>query len=665
MKKRVPLKSGKSRIPGSLAPADDPPIDDDVLITSSTGTAVAEDTTQPSIASLNDSPNVRTRLDANDRFNLNLDIPPLPPIPMESSPHPLLRATSPKVPEGSRSDDDPKNPEEDDLLPPLVRRDTDKSDASTTSYDEEVGKKGGLRRRRDTFSDDEIQNIPRLVHRNLPFKQSRQQIAVENKTDYRSFRVQRILSQDWYHVFLRQSTWFSLCCLLLFWTLFIVVFALIYQKIDRDNPSVACGLGTKDKPIEFTPAFAFSLETCTTVGYGLPNSTNGFFETECLGLQISIYFQMMWSMLFNAFLFSFVFARLARCESRGAQVLFSDKAIMEVRDGKWMLHVRIYDVDSSQPVVEAHVRMYCVSWRDYERQARDLVQPHLLHTMRLLQPNDELGAPLFTSIPANVTHSIDAFSPLAPMRMRNSVKYLPHSGLPLREADQFCGNRDGVLCPVCGETFGTMDSLKRHVQYQQLCEQNEGFPLIGSHRDRTLVKPNLFKPFLLTESDIREQLRDKEIMVIVEGIERKCLSQIMSSNSQYFYIVSDSHTNPIAMVSGTFQALQSYKLNDIIFGGRFQPCMSQANGKIYVDVDKFHTILPPNDGSIHRYSQFNGGHTHRLNTSVSYLPEFFRKGKFSRAGFSDDFFDGATPNSTNQRKRFNRYSKRKMFDGNG
>ena len=227
-------------------------------------------------------------------------------------------------------------------------------------------------------------------------------------------------------------------------------------------------------------------------------------------------------MLFNGFLFAFLFARTSRCEKRGAQMLFSDKAIIEVRDGKWMLHVRIYDFDAAQPVVEAHVKMYCVSWRDYERQTRHLVQPHLLHHMRVLQPTDELGANLFTSIPACVTHQIDAFSPLAPLKVRRRTKHLDDAGLPLREADQQAGIRNGVLCPVCGETFGTIDRLKRHVEYKSLEEETyDNFPLTGSHRDTTILKPALFKPFSLTEEDIREQLRDKEIMVVVEAIERK------------------------------------------------------------------------------------------------------------------------------------------------
>jgi hypothetical protein len=97
-----------------------------------------------------------------------------------------------------------------------------------------------------------------------------------------------------------------------------------------------------------------------------------------------------------------------------------------------------------------------------------------------------------------------------------------------------------------------------------------------------------------------------------------CVSQLINL---YLY-ARISH--PLAMVSGTFQALQSYKLEDIHFGGRFEPCMSQQGGKIYVDVDKFHNILPPHDNSIHRYSTYNGGYNHMMTQSLSYLPAFFR-----------------------------------------
>ncbi len=181
---------------------------------------------------------------------------------------------------------------DEDTFQPLRRVNTNTS----TEYSfEEVN--GLRRRRRNTFSDDEIRSIPRLVHRNLPFKQSRQEVAVVNKTIFQSVMLQRVLktvSLDWFHIFLRQPTHLSMAALLFLWTFFIVMFACIYQQIDRLYPNHDCGLAPKDETIEFGPAFAFSLETCTTVGYGLPNSTNAFFEKECFSLQVAIYFQMVW-----------------------------------------------------------------------------------------------------------------------------------------------------------------------------------------------------------------------------------------------------------------------------------------------------------------------------------------------------------------------------------
>jgi len=431
-----------------------------------------------------------------------------------------------------------------------------------------------LRRRKECLTEEQLKNIPRMVHRNMPFHQSRNDIAVFKASSSRSPRLKRILRHDWFHVLLRWPSYFSISSLLFAWTAIITVFALIYQLFD--NPESECGLGPKGETIGFSTAFAFSLETCTTVGYGLPNSSNGFFEPECSRLQFIIYLQMVFSMMFNGFLFAFMFARLGRCESRAVQVLFSDKAIIEIQDGKWYLHVRVYDMDSAQPVIEAHVRMYCVSWRDYENQIRDDSQPHLLHHMRVLIPNDDLGSMMFTSIPANVTHHIDAYSPLAPVHLRKKVNSGLLGDVELREVDDMTGNRSDIPCPVCGETFGVVDHLQRHIKYMQVIEEADGsLPIAGTHRDQNLIKPKLTKSMALTEKDIREHLIDKEIMCVVEAIE------------------------PI--VSGTFQALQSYKLKDMQFGGRFAPCMSQKDDKIYVDVNKFHEIIDPSDSSRHHY----------------------------------------------------------------
>lgn len=290
-----------------------------------------------------------------------------------------------------------------------------------------------------------------------------------------------------------------------------------------------------------------------------------FFE-NCPGLQVVIYFQMVFSMLFNAFLLAFFFSRLARSETRSNQMLFSNKAIIERRGGKWLFHARIYDLDAAKPVVEAHVRLYAVSWTSYERQTYQEIQPHLLHTMRLLQPNDELGAVVFTSIPATVTHHIDAYSPLAPAHLRDKVNIVERNGLALREVDRMVENIGGIPCPVCGETYGTFENVQRHIHYNKLVESNDNIPVKGSHQDPNLILPEHTQPFEMTEEDLKESLGDKEIMFVCEGIE--------------------------PLVSGTFQALQSYKMEDVVFHGRFSPCMSQKDGNIFVDLDKFHEIVP-------------------------------------------------------------------------
>lgn len=206
----------------------------------------------------------------------------------------------------------------------------------------------------------------------------------------RFFKIGKLIQHDWFHVLLRRPTWESLLFLLVIWTVAIIIFAGFYMAADRNDPAVNCGLGMAESPIEFHGAFAFSLETCTTVGYGLPSSSNAFFD-RCASIQAVIYFQMVWSMLFNAIMFAFFYSRVARCDARAVQVIFSDKAIVSINRGQMRFQARVFDVDARLPVVEAHVRMYAVM------KNKPVPRP-----LRLLQPNDELGGMLFLSMPTVV-----------------------------------------------------------------------------------------------------------------------------------------------------------------------------------------------------------------------------------------------------------------------
>ena len=104
----------------------------------------------------------------------------------------------------------------------------------------------------------------RLIKRNLPFFQSKNVLRVANQ--HSELRLLSLLFNDWFHVGLRLNLWLILLILLTVWTLAIIIFAAVYMRIDRDNLNSNCGLGAPGTPIPFAPAFAFSLETCTTVG---------------------------------------------------------------------------------------------------------------------------------------------------------------------------------------------------------------------------------------------------------------------------------------------------------------------------------------------------------------------------------------------------------------
>ena len=111
-----------------------------------------------------------------------------------------------------------------------------------------------------------------------------------------------------------------------------------------------------------------------------------------------------------------------------------------------------------------------------------------LEQLRLISPNDDLGAVLFLNIPTVVTHDVDYYSPL--YQSDDSLEYnqyrLSSGGLLLREVDSVNGNREEIMCPICGETYGDFRRLRKHVKYQQLCEKKDEIPVLGSHRELEL-----------------------------------------------------------------------------------------------------------------------------------------------------------------------------------
>jgi hypothetical protein len=108
--------------------------------------------------------------------------------------------------------------------------------------------------------EEEIQ-LARLVHRDLPFSQSRNRVNVHHNHGLKIFRLIRF---DWFHVILRYPKGLCLFALISMWTFVNIIFAFIYVAVDGRIPTVDCGLGKVGAPIQFGQAFAFSIETATT-----------------------------------------------------------------------------------------------------------------------------------------------------------------------------------------------------------------------------------------------------------------------------------------------------------------------------------------------------------------------------------------------------------------
>ena len=218
-----------------------------------------------------------------------------------------------------------------------------------------------------------------------------------------------------------------------------------------------------------------------------------------------------------------------------------------------LIYIAFYDnnQDSAHPLVECHARMYLI---DHKMKFSPL---------RLLEPNDDLGGVLYPSAPTTIIHHIDHHSALSPSTMPLTES---DNGLTLRSVDSATGNRDEIICPVCGEAYGTYERLRKHIEYARIVEKQDDYPVEGSHLGFEMPDTS---PITLAEVQRHIERKLSEIVVVVEAIDPQ--------------------------LSGTFQSVQSYKYDDIEFGADFEKCMFSKNDKFVVDLLKFHCIRYDDD----------------------------------------------------------------------
>lgn len=136
---------------------------------------------------------------------------------------------------------------------------------------------------------------------------------------------------------------------ILSWLFFGCVFwliALLHGDLDAPESNKPC----VSQVSSFTAAFLFSIETQTTIGYGFRCVTD-----ECPIAVFMVVFQSIVGCIIDAFIIGAVMAKMAKPKKRNETLIFSDNAVIAMRDGKLCLMWRVGNLRKSH-LVEAHVR---------------------------------------------------------------------------------------------------------------------------------------------------------------------------------------------------------------------------------------------------------------------------------------------------------------------
>ncbi|KAM9489242.1 ATP-sensitive inward rectifier potassium channel 14 isoform 1-T3 [Clarias gariepinus] len=100
----------------------------------------------------------------------------------------------------------------------------------------------------------------------------------------------------------------------------------------------------------FMAAFLFSLETQTSIGYGFRSVTEA-----CPLAVLAVVLQCIVGCIIDTFIIGAVIAKIAKPKKRNETLMFSDVAVVAMRDGKLCMMWRVGNLRKSH-LVEAHVR---------------------------------------------------------------------------------------------------------------------------------------------------------------------------------------------------------------------------------------------------------------------------------------------------------------------
>lgn len=152
---------------------------------------------------------------------------------------------------------------------------------------------------------------------------------------------------------------------------------------------------------DFASCFLFSLETQHTIGYGTRQTT-----TQCPEAILVMSLQAVIGCIIQAFMVGLVFSKLSRPRNRSKTIIFSHHAVINLRDGKLCLVIRIGDLRDDNFILGTKISAKLI-------RTRTTLEGEIFQEMQNIKVDPETTSEscIFFVWPIDVVHIIDEESP--------------------------------------------------------------------------------------------------------------------------------------------------------------------------------------------------------------------------------------------------------------
>uniref|UniRef100_H3A398 Uncharacterized protein n=1 Tax=Latimeria chalumnae TaxID=7897 RepID=H3A398_LATCH len=244
---------------------------------------------------------------------------------------------------------------------------------------------------------------------------------IQYKENTGQMKIRRLSLQDPFNTFMDMSWPYFLLTFALVFAGSWMVFGLIWWNIAywhsdttrhlENSSSNATRVPCVTSVYSFSSAFLFSIETQTTIGYGVRSITS-----ECREGILLLVFQALVGLIIDCTMVGLLYTKISRPKNRSRMVLFSKMATVTLRNGKLCLMYQIGDLRNNNKIVGAKMSTKFIKMDSTQED-----EVIAFHQTDMAVYVDESGDVPFLPSPFCITvcHEINEKSPLYQLSAKN------------------------------------------------------------------------------------------------------------------------------------------------------------------------------------------------------------------------------------------------------